>query len=95
MKIRWTDEASSDLDEIEIYIIAEGRPKAAVKAVLKILKTTKQLSGYPALGRHGRIEGTRELVVPGLPYIIPYRVKNGVIEILRVFHTAREQKSER
>ena len=42
------------------------------------------------MGRHGRIEGTRELVIPGLPYIIPYRVKNNVIEILRVLHAARK-----
>jgi toxin ParE1/3/4 len=92
LKIKWTDEASRDLDEIEIYISADGRPQAAVKTVLKILKTVKQLIRHPALGRPGRIEGTRELIVSGLPYIIPYRMKNGVIEVLRVFHTAMEQR---
>lgn len=92
MRINWTDEASSDLDEIELYIAAAGRPQAAVKTVLRILKTVKQLSEYPALGRPGRIQGTRELIVSGLPYIIPYRMKNGVIEILRVFHTSMKQE---
>ncbi|PIW88418.1 MAG: type II toxin-antitoxin system mRNA interferase toxin, RelE/StbE family, partial [Nitrospirae bacterium CG_4_8_14_3_um_filter_44_28] len=38
----------------------------------------------------GRVEGTRELVISGLPYIIPYRVKNNTIEILRVLHAARK-----
>jgi toxin ParE1/3/4 len=29
------------------------------------------------------------LVITHYPYIVPYRIKSGCIEILRVFHTAR------
>ena len=37
----------------------------------------------------GRVDqGTRELVVPGLPYIVVYRVGSDAVEILRVYHTA-------
>ncbi len=94
MQIKWSDAAISDLAEIRRYI-ANDKPIAARNVAARIKKAVNALKEHSALGRHGRIEGTRELVVSGLPYIIPHRVKNGIIEILRVFHTAREQKSER
>ena len=34
------------------------------------------------MGRFGRIPGTRELIVPGLPYIVPYRIRDEIVEIL-------------
>ena len=43
-----------------------------------------------ALGRPGRVEGTRELVVPDTPYLVPYRGRGHAVEILRVFHGARK-----
>jgi toxin ParE1/3/4 len=45
-------------------------------------------------GRPGRWPGTRELIIPGTPYIVPYRVKGPVVEILRVFHGARRWPDE-
>lgn len=50
------------------------------------------LADSPALGRRGRIDGTRELVVPGTRYLVPYRVMSRLnrTEILRVFHAARK-----
>jgi toxin ParE1/3/4 len=36
------------------------------------------------------VPDTRELIIPETPYIIPYRIHDGQIEILRVFHTARK-----
>ena len=42
------------------------------------------------MGRPGRIAGTRELVVTRFSYILPYRVRNESVEILRVFHSARK-----
>ena len=47
------------------------------------------LPGRPAIGRPGRVLGTRELVIGRLPYIVPYRVREKDIEILRVLHTSR------
>lgn len=43
----------------------------------------------PHLGRSGRVPGTREMVVAGTPYIIPYRVVNERLQILRVYHTSQ------
>jgi toxin ParE1/3/4 len=47
------------------------------------------LTRHTAIGRPERVIGTRELVIGGLPYIIPYRVRVGDVEILRVLHTSR------
>ncbi len=45
--------------------------------------------GMPAIGRAGRVPGTRELIITGTPCLIPYRVKGKAVEILRVFHGSR------
>ena len=42
------------------------------------------------MGRPGRVPKTRELVVSGTPYLVIYRVKNDRLEVLRVFHGARQ-----
>ena len=47
------------------------------------------LKEHPAVGRPGRVAGTRELLVTGTPYILPYRVAGDVLEVLRVLHSAR------
>jgi toxin ParE1/3/4 len=38
------------------------------------------------LGRPGRAVGTRERIVPDTPYVIPYRVRRGRLELIAVFH---------
>lgn len=44
----------------------------------------------PEIGRTGRVSGTRELVIRGTPFIVPYRAVGGDIHILRVYHGARK-----
>ena len=88
MRIRWTAQASTDLDNIEAYIALDNRG-AAIRTVLDIIDAVKRLEDYPASGRAGRVVGTRELVLSNKPFIVPYRVRNNIIEILRVFHTSR------
>ena len=48
------------------------------------------LAEHPGIGRTGRVDGTRELVIPRLPYILPYQTKDRVIRILAVMHTSRK-----
>ena len=88
MKIHWSPEACSDLDRICDYLLAE-RPSIALPTLDRIEARVGALRDHPGLGRPGRVAGTRELVVSGLPYVIPYRVKSGRIEIVRVLHAAR------
>ena len=56
---------------------------------LRIIEAVELLTEQPGIGRPGRIEGTRELVINGTPFLVPYRQKDGYIEILRVYHHAR------
>jgi toxin ParE1/3/4 len=42
------------------------------------------------MGRRGRIAGSRELIVPNLPYIVAYRVVGDVIDISSIVHTSRK-----
>ncbi len=74
-----------DLDEIEAYI-GKGNPKVAIETVLAIINYANNLVEYPGMGKTGRVDGTRELIIPDLPYTIPYRVKGETIQILRVLH---------
>jgi toxin ParE1/3/4 len=85
--IRWTKGAKQNLKQVEDYI-AQDNPRAAIDTVLKIVKSIEALADHPAMGKAGRIFNTRELIIGGTPYIVPYRVKEGHIEILRVLHGA-------
>jgi len=88
MKIKWLKSVLKNLDK-EAEYIAEDNPAAAVKIVEKIVHSVELLSSNPSIGRTGRIHGTRELVVEHISYIIPYRIRDKNVEILRVFHTSR------
>ena len=90
MQVRWLAEALRNIDD-EAEHISQDNPAAARAVVQRIHDATNLLRDNPALGRPGRIHGTRELVVPGTRYIIPYRFRPRLnrIEILRVFHTSR------
>lgn len=88
MRVRWLRKALENLDEEADYIAAEN-PTAARLVAGRIRVAVDSLKTQPGLGRPGRIPGTRELIVAGAPYLVPYRVKDGCVEILRVFHTSR------
>ena len=89
MRVRWLRVALVNLLEAAEYLEREN-PTAATASLERIVKAVYRLEHYPAIGRAGRIEGTRELVVAGTPYVIPYRVRGQYVEILRVFHSARK-----
>ena len=78
-----------DLEEIADYI-SQDNPDAANRVVSRLWAAVKLLAEQPKMGRHGRVYGTRELVVSDTPFVVPYRVVGSDIEILRVLHGARE-----
>jgi toxin ParE1/3/4 len=89
MNILWSPEAIDDLTSLRAYI-AEDNPAAAQEVALHILQNIEQLlPNNPQMGRSGRVPGTRELVIPKTPFVIPYRLQRNVIQILRVYHGAR------
>jgi toxin ParE1/3/4 len=59
----------------------------------RIRETTSLLLDFPYIGREGALSGTRELVVPSLPYIVVYRVEiaeeETTVVILGVYHGAQ------
>lgn len=89
MNLVWSPEALDDLVSLRAYV-AQDNPAAAQRLALHIVRNIEQLlPSNPHVGRAGRVPGTRELVIPGTPYLVPYRVRLGRIEILRVYHGAR------
>lgn len=88
MRVRWLRTAVRNLDDEAAYIATDS-PKAAQLVVQRVLDAVAALAEQPALGRPGRVAGTRELVVLKTRYIVPYRVRGTTVEVLRVFHTSR------
>ncbi len=88
MDIIWLDRARREVIHIREYI-AMDNPRVAQQVARRILEIAEKLRATPNIGRPGRLYGTRELVITGTPFIILYRVRDGMIEILRVIHAAR------
>jgi len=88
VKLAWTRLALADLDSAYAYI-ADENPSAAVRSVERIRKALEAVGRHPEIGRPGRVEGTRELIISGTPFIVAYRAKAKRIEILSVIHGAR------
>lgn len=89
MKVIWTNPAAVALENIQDHI-ARDSSRAALEVALKIRNATSLLSEHPKPGRAGRVRGTHELVIAGLPYVVPYRVKEKQIQILTVYHASRK-----
>jgi addiction module RelE/StbE family toxin len=90
MRLRWTPAAADNLESIKDYL-ARHLPAFAQSTILEIYQTILTLRSNPYRGRAGREEGTRELVLPRLPYIVVYRVKENDVEILHIYHGAQHR----
>ncbi|PPD16801.1 MAG: type II toxin-antitoxin system mRNA interferase toxin, RelE/StbE family [Methylobacterium sp.] len=89
MKLLWTARALADLIDIADYV-SERNPVAARAMGDRLRGAIDKLPDFPMAGRPGRVAETRELVVPDTPFVVPYRVRNGRIEVLAIFHAARD-----
>lgn len=89
MRIVWTKPALQHLVEIGDHI-AQHNVSAASRVLLKIEESVAPLSHFPKLGRAGREGASREIAIPGMPYIVSYRLHDDRIEILAVIHGARD-----
>ena len=85
MIVEWLPAARKDLLDIFDYIL-EDDPQAAARVLDRIEEAVGLLTDHPGMGRPGRVEGTRELVIAGLPYIVPYAHRRDRIYVLRVLH---------
>jgi toxin ParE1/3/4 len=92
MILRWDDRALRELEAIHEYI-SRDNPGAAKRVIERIEQSVAGLSQFPFSGRPGVVRGTRLLSVPGLPYIVVYRVRGEAVDILAVLHAAQRRRS--
>lgn len=88
MLIEWTGAARRDLLNILAYFAEKQEKDVGQMLVDNLFAATDLLVSFPNSGRPGRIDGTRELVVPNLNYTLVYKVADKVL-ILRVLHSRR------
>jgi toxin ParE1/3/4 len=88
MQVKWLKWALRNLEQARNYVFQDN-PTAAQELIIKIQNAANQLQKYPFMGKNGRVEGTRELIISNSPYILIYRVKEESVEVLRILHTSK------
>ena len=89
MNVNFTPQARDDLFSIRDWI-AEDDVRVADQVIARIVQTAMMFGQFPMLGRVGRVAGTREFSVVGLPYLIVYRIESETeIDVVTVVHTRR------
>jgi toxin ParE1/3/4 len=89
MRLAYSERFRDELRR-EYEFIRERNAPAAEEMRTRIVKSLKRLREFPRSGRSWRLEGTWELVVPGLPYIVIYEIEAERVVVLTLFHTSRE-----
>ena len=89
MKLVWLKRATHDRDA-QIDYIAQDNPLAAVSQGDRIDAQVDILLQQPQMGRPGRKQGTRELVISRTPFIVVYRINGNRIELLRLLHGSQK-----
>ncbi|MDB9536067.1 type II toxin-antitoxin system RelE/ParE family toxin [Dolichospermum planctonicum CS-1226] len=88
MQVKWLRRALRNLEQARNYVFQDN-PTAAQELIIKIQNAANQLQNYPFMGKNGRVEGTRELIISNSPYILIYRIKEESVEVLRILHTSK------
>lgn len=88
MRVIWSAASVRHLQEAVEYLQGEST-RGATTTRRRILETARRIGQMPFSGREGRIEGTREAVVPRTPYVVVYRVSAHTVEVLGIWHAAR------
>lgn len=86
---KWTKQAVEDLNSAYDHLSTES-PHLIPMTIEVILSSIKQIKMFPESGRPGRVDGTRELVITTIPFIVVYRKKSETLEILSILHQLRK-----
>jgi toxin ParE1/3/4 len=90
LKVFWLKRALNDLNK-QLDHIAEDNPLAALDQGDHIdRQVNTYLPEHPLMGRSGRRQGTRELVLNKTSFIAVYRIRGDRIEILRLLHSSQK-----
>ncbi len=93
MSLRFTPRAAADLEAIHTYI-ADDNPDAATSVVERIVRSARMLERFPYMGHEGVVAGTLEHTVPGIPYVIVYRVEGGdgdEVVVVSIYHGRQDR----
>ncbi len=90
MRIRWTRAAANDLQRISDYL-REHHPQYRQLTIRKLYDAVRRLKASPRRSRPGRVNGTRELLFPPMPYVAVYQVGEDTIEVLRIWHGSQDR----
>lgn len=93
-RVALTEKAESDLDAIHEHYCGLIGTAAANDVVTSILNTFSQLELFPGSGRPSPVPDIRELVLNQFPFVAPYRLVLGQVQILRILHERTERNQE-
>ena len=88
--IKWTEQATQQLDQAHDYITLSNNKAVAARITMQIVTTVQQLPAFPMSGKVGRVLGTRELVISNTPFIAAYAIDRADIIILAIYHGAQQ-----
>ncbi|MDR2892698.1 MAG: type II toxin-antitoxin system RelE/ParE family toxin [Deltaproteobacteria bacterium] len=90
MFVEWSRSADADLIEILAYFVSIDDMETGQRIVDRLFTATERLESFPLSGKAGRVLETRELILAELPYVLIYRIKGAVVQIVNVIHTSRQ-----
>ena len=92
MKLRWTQRALADLQRLADHIAADDKPLAAQAFVAAVADKVARLALFPLLGRQGRLDDARELIVHN-NHLVSYRLRANQVQVLQLWRVARERRA--
>lgn len=94
MNVNFTPQAIADLHNIRDYIAGHNEA-AAGRVISRIRQAAQMFELFPEIGRIGDVEGTREFAIPGLSYIIVYRIASVTdVDVLTILHDRQQWPPE-
>ena len=87
--IEWSEQALRQLDQAYDFIALSNSEEVAARIRMQIFASVEQLDNFPMLGRTGRVRGSRELVIAGMPFVAAYEIQKARIYILAIYHGAQ------
>jgi Plasmid stabilization system protein len=92
MKYRISKDARRDLDDLFLYWAKRVSVEVAERLIDNITERFWLLGEHPVAGRAADDIAPGVKCFPAGKYLIYYRKKSGAIDILHIFHGARDQK---
>jgi toxin ParE1/3/4 len=89
VRVRWTRLALAHLAEADRHATQAFGVEVSTRTPARIEGAVAGLLSFPERGRNGRVSGTRELVIPGTPFVVAYRLEDGEVHVPAVLHGRR------